>query len=136
KPVLVYYETQFDTMRVFDEFLRYSARAHEYAAEIVEAVRSRDAVALADLLTIDERVYPVPLAELAIANYEERFDLETLEAVFAGLEPRNRFQFSRPFLFSMRGSQDGNPQSHQARLVTEDGTMRWDDPLIPARPNA
>lgn len=134
KPVLVYYEARFDTLRAYDEFLRYSNRAHAYASAVVEAIRESDPEELAMLLTIDDVTYPLSLARDAIADYEERFDLETLTVTFTGLEPRDRFSFDRAFLFSVRGSKDGRTQSNSVRLTPGDGLLSWKDPLIPTAP--
>ncbi len=134
KPVLVYYEARFDTLRAFDEFLRYSNRAHAYASAVVEAIRVSDPEELALLLTIDDVTYPVSLAREAISHYAERFDLGTLTVTFTGLEPRDRFSFDRAFLFSIRGSRDGRTQSNSVRLVPGDGLLSWKDPLIPTAP--
>ncbi len=134
KPVLIYYEARFDSMRVYDEFLRYSGRVHAYAGAIVEAIQASDAEDLAHLLSVDDLDFPVPLARKAISNYAERFDLETVELAFVGLEPSDRFRYDRPFLFSIRGTKDGRPQTNAVRVVIGDGLLSWQDPLIPNQP--
>ena len=134
KAVLVYYESRFDTMRVFDEIVRYSGRVREHAAAVVEAIRSGDADELASLLSVDTRPFPVSLARRGIEHYAERFDLETLDAVFVGLGTEGRMRYHRPFLFSLRGSKNGSVLSHQVRVEARDDLLFWVDPLIPERP--
>jgi hypothetical protein len=136
KPVVAYYEARTDRFRVYDEFLSYSAHARSLVRGVVEALRARDAVRLARLLSPDDIDYPVRLAEQVIANYARRFDLETLRYRFGGLGPERPGDYRRPrvnrwFRYTLYGSKGASPVEHRVELIHGDGLVAWRDSLVP-----
>lgn len=134
KTVLMYYDARFDTLRAYDEFLRYSGRVHAYTRDVAAALRSSDARELAALLSVDDVAYPTRLADEALSHYRERFDLTTLDVVFTGLAPGNSGQYRRAFQFEVRGTLGGRATTHSVRIEPTDGLLNWRDPFVPAPP--
>lgn len=136
KTVGIYYDHRRDHLRVYDEFLRYFARAQRYSAAIVDAIRSQDARELARRLSVDDVEYPVGLAEQAIQNYGRRFGLPEIQLHYEGLERTPRMgdlnaDLNRWFTYRITGAKDGRPVEHRVMLSHGDGLLGWRDTLVP-----
>jgi hypothetical protein len=139
KTVVAYYDGSIDRLRLYDEFLSYSARARALVRAVIVALRTRDAPRLARLFTPDDIDYPVPLAERVIARYAGRLDLGTLRYRFDGLTPerpvRGYPSVNRWFRYTILGTKNGAPVEHRVVLIHGDGLVGWRDDLVPRPPD-
>lgn len=112
--------------RVDDEFFTYSAQAKGMLTRFINSIKNKDAQKLARVLTPDDVDYPVSAARQIIANYESRFDPETLKFKFKGLRGKGNY-----FVYTLYGFKNGKPVQHEVSIIHGDGLVGLQDYLLP-----
>ncbi|HEY9658963.1 MAG TPA: hypothetical protein V6C65_10960 [Allocoleopsis sp.] len=112
-------------VRLMDEFLLYSRWVQASVDRYVTALQAQDSVLLASALTADDLPYPVAGAAKTIDSYAAKFDLQTLQYQFIGLDTkRDRF------IYRISGTKAEQPVSHVITVRYGDGLVSLEDEFV------
>lgn len=112
-------------VRLMDEFLLYSRWVKASVDRYVTALQAQDSDLLAKTLNADDLPYPVAGAAKTIDFYAAKFDLQTLQYQFIGLDTkRDRF------IYQISGTKAGQPVSHVITVRFGDGLVSLEDEFV------
>lgn len=118
---------QADQLKVTDEFLDYSGMAKAKMSSFVGALQNRNAEQLAAALSTPQRSYSTYWAERAIANYQERMNLDTVAFEFIDLDSVNQ-----EFTYNVVSkAPEGYELEHYVTVTFGNGQITIQDPWLP-----
>jgi hypothetical protein len=107
---------------VYDEFLGYSGLAKAQLDAFVQALKNQDATQLAAAISTNGG-YSTAAAASAIATYDNRFDLDTMQFEFSDLNA-----VAQEFTYRITGTKNGIAVEHYVTVSFADGINirdRW-----------
>lgn len=129
KEIYVYQEgteNAVSRIRVYDDFLSYSARAKGLLKFFIKYIQQKNPQKLAGVLTIDDIDYPVVEAKKVILNYEAKFNVNTLKYRFDGVD-----SMTGGFLYTIYGLKGKKTVENKVKVGHGDGLVGLSDKLIP-----
>ncbi len=112
-------------------FVNYSYFVHNRVIDYIMGLKGKDPVKLARTLSVDDLIYPENESLKVITNYEESFDLETIDYRFKGVNEEDSF-----FVYEVYGTKNGEKVSHQFKVVCGDGLCGIRDDWAPNANNS
>lgn len=118
---------QADQLKVTGEFLDYSGMAKAKMSSFVGALQNRNAEQLAAALSTPQRSYSTYWAERAIANYQNRMNLDTVAFEFVDLN-----SVSQEFTYNVVSkAPEGYELEHYVTVTFGNGQVSIQDPWLP-----
>ncbi len=118
---------QADQLKVTDEFLDYSGMAKAKMSSFVGALQNQNAEQLTAALSTPQYPYSTYWAERAIANYQERMNLDTVAFKFVDLN-----SVSQEFTYNIVSqSPEGYELEHYVTVTFYNGQITIQDPWLP-----